>query len=266
MKTSKSRTDASRPVHKICSQQQVQNIIQTVRLQNGELVDYRKIFCIGFNKTGTTSMHALFESLGFQAMDGPHWRKAEHWHVHYQFQTFTDGPPYNFKDLDKKFPKSLFILNVRNLDEWLDSRIEHIKFRMASGSFKPRRNWSLSHRSICEWILKRQAHHLNVLRYFSNRPESFLVINYIKNNRAADIICNFIGKPVVDIKPYVRSTPKLRGTNQVKNQQLLDPCFEELGLKSNEASNDLLCPSLMKLDLNSRFPLDSLNISYDHYL
>jgi len=265
-KKNKFHVPPSRPVYKICSQGQVENIINTIKLLNGEDIDYRKIFCIGFNKTGTTSLHSLFESLGFEAMDGPHWRKTEDWHIHYQFQTFTDGPPSNFAALDYKFPNSLFILNVRNLDEWLDSRVEHIKFRMAAGNFKPKGHWRLSEKSIRHWVLSRQTHHLNVLNHFKDRPESLLVINYIKNPRAADIICRFIKKQPVPSKPYVRSTPAIRDINKIKNQELLDHCYSQLGLSPNETSNDLLCPTLMALETSSQYPNDTKLINYDRYL
>ena len=34
-----------------------------------------KVFCIGFNKTGTSSLHALFEQAGFRSHHGMAWRR-----------------------------------------------------------------------------------------------------------------------------------------------------------------------------------------------
>jgi len=98
----------------------------------------QKVFCIGKNKTGTTSMAHLFRELGLEV--GVQ-RKAEvlteDWlhgeysrlirYVKYGGQAFQDIPfslPGTYKVLDRAFPDSLFILTERkNADVWCDSLI-----------------------------------------------------------------------------------------------------------------------------------------------
>jgi hypothetical protein len=251
-----------RPVRLICQQAQVTEIINTVKLKSGLLKDHKKIFCIGFNKTATTSFHALFESFGILAMDGPHWRKKDDWHVHYQFQAFSDGPPWDFKALDKEFPGSLFILNVRDLDQWIDSRIEHIRHRQKDTNYKPKGIWKISKSAIKKWYTRRESHHLDVLDYFSLRKESLLTINFIRNPHAAEIIANFIGKTTTHEKPYVRSTPKLRSEFGLVNERLIEDSLTELGVDKSDWKYDIFCPSTAGAEISARFPHDTSELVY----
>ncbi|WP_155986118.1 sulfotransferase [Thioalkalivibrio sp. AKL10] len=98
----------------------------------------RKIFVIGRNKTGTTSLRRTFEELGFPVGDQ---REAERLYDRAYFegrfeaivdychsaQVFQDVPfscPGTFRHLDAAFPGSLFILTIRDSPEqWYDSLV-----------------------------------------------------------------------------------------------------------------------------------------------
>ncbi len=90
-----------------------------------------KIFCIGRNKTGTTSLKKAFDELGFITGNQT---VAEKIYDKYYFkdnfkkiikfcktaEVFQDVPfscPETFKYLDKAFPGSKFILTIRDSDE-----------------------------------------------------------------------------------------------------------------------------------------------------
>lgn len=94
-----------------------------------------KYFCIGRNKTGTTSIMKLFQSLD---IDVGNQREAEILTDNFYFRTeykeiidycytadaFQDVPfsyPETFKVLDKEFPHAKFILTVRDPEEWYQS-------------------------------------------------------------------------------------------------------------------------------------------------
>ena len=98
--------------------------------------NYNKIFCIGQNKTGTSSLERLLTLFGFMMGDQPvgevlslDWlidRNAERIIRYcYTADAFQDVPlscPGLYKELDKAFPDSIFILTVRNSpDEWFNS-------------------------------------------------------------------------------------------------------------------------------------------------
>lgn len=95
----------------------------------------QKIFCIGRNKTGTTSLAAEFKELGFPV---GHQRTAEKLIDYYiakdfqpiidycrSAQVFQDAPfswPDTYRYLDAAYPGSLFILSIRdNAEQWYRS-------------------------------------------------------------------------------------------------------------------------------------------------
>lgn len=239
------RVAGVRPVHRKAEPQIVENVIKTTLAKAGLDDSYFKIFAIGFNKTATTSMSKIFEEVGLAAMDGPHWRRNDQWDVHYQFQAFSDGPPESFEFLDQEYPRSKFILNVRDLDQWLDSRIEHIRFRTAEGTHKNRGDWRLTPGAIQSWIKKRNEHHLKVLDYFRDRPEDLIVVNFIRDEDSSAKILSFIGVDAQIDRPYVRSTPNTREDQGLKNAELIAECLAATGVDPSEAKNDLYCPSIV---------------------
>ncbi|MBT8123398.1 MAG: hypothetical protein KJO81_01075 [Gammaproteobacteria bacterium] len=98
--------------------------------------DEIKYFCVGRNKTGTSSLMKAFEDLGFIVGNQ---RAAELLTDRYYFfekfdpiiefcksaQVFQDIPfsyPETFKHLDRAFPNSKFILSIRNdAEQWYRS-------------------------------------------------------------------------------------------------------------------------------------------------
>ncbi len=89
-----------------------------------------KIFCIGRNKTGTTSFKKAFQDLGFSVGNQ---RKAEKLLREYKVQNFNpiidycktaqvfqDFPfsfPKTYKHLDQAFPHAKFVLTIRDSPE-----------------------------------------------------------------------------------------------------------------------------------------------------
>ena len=104
-----------------------------------------KIFQIGFNKCGTTSLHKFFLDNGLKSIhwDSGNLAKKIHRNSKSNLPLLTGYKDYDcftdmesqmdnifiyltlFKELDKQYPGSKFILNVRNREEWIESRIKH---------------------------------------------------------------------------------------------------------------------------------------------
>nr|ALF35146.1 Glycosyl transferase [Vibrio alginolyticus] len=113
-----------------------------------EKVNQMKIFQIGFNKAATASIYHYFKNDGFKAL---HWEggnlsktiksnfeKGLPLLTGYEdFQVFTDmehreedqtafySAEQYFKELDQQYPDSIFILNYRDVDKWVQSRQNH---------------------------------------------------------------------------------------------------------------------------------------------
>src|SRR5438477_12681989 len=105
-----------------------------------------KVFCIGFHKTGTKSLAAALRTLGY-SVTGPNGVKdpnignnvyAMAFDLAERFDAFQDNPwPIIYKELDKRYPGSKFVLSVRGSDSWIKSRWSTSargKLRCGSGS------------------------------------------------------------------------------------------------------------------------------------
>lgn len=104
-----------------------------------------KVFCIGMNKTGTTSLKYEFIRLGYNVanqreIEEKFWAwKNKKWDVIIdyckQYDFFQDFPfsfPNTYKEVDKVF-NAKFILTIRNsAEEWYESLI---RFQTKTGAF-----------------------------------------------------------------------------------------------------------------------------------
>ena len=90
--------------------------------------DSSKVFAIGFPRSATTTMHNLFEDIGFRArhLDRDlceaisrgdyNFSSIENW------DAFSDSPyPLIWKDLYYLYPSARFILHTRPIGKWLKS-------------------------------------------------------------------------------------------------------------------------------------------------
>ncbi len=205
---------------------------------------YAKVFAIGFNKTATTSIHSLFGELGYKARyHDTAWRREDaHW-LHWRGQAFSDGPPRNFRKLDQLYPRSKFILNTRDPLEWMDSRCEHIKLENDAGIFKGG-NWRFDQSTVEAWIHQRNAYHIEVMEYFSDRPQDLLIVNFIRDPEAANKIAAFLGISGDWTKPYSRSTKATRISGQLRHGEMIENALNKLGVEETERNYDLYYPSL----------------------
>ena len=126
---------------------------------------YKKYFVIGFNKTATVTFHDLFLKNKLTSQHTCRWNTDK-------YKCFSDnGDLNNYKKLDLKYEDSIFILNVRELDKWLISRFKH--------GLKCKANWAYPYtRKKCiDWIKRREKYHMEILDYFTERPEKIIIVN-----------------------------------------------------------------------------------------
>lgn len=177
-----------------------------------------KVFQIGFNKCGTDSICRLFKSSGYNAA---HWEKGklartikynfnnnikiltgiENFTCYTDMDSTIDEFPNEafkyFKEIDKQYPGSKFILNIRNIDTWIESRIHHNPF--GKNSTKKYSDLFQHHyglKNIEEvkeyWKNDWETHIKNVLEYFKDRPDDLIVFNIETDN--IDKLINFFNK------------------------------------------------------------------------
>jgi hypothetical protein len=146
---------------------------------------WNKVFCIGLNKTGTTSLHLAFQKMGLKSFHGGTFD--------YRIDAFSDGRYYqNYKDLDKLSPNSKFILNTRELRPWILSRIKHCQ-QPGKGHYTP--GWEKDSRCdsdrIEEWVEQRWQLYREIKEYFKDRPTDLLVLDVCGGDNYQQI-CPFL--------------------------------------------------------------------------
>ena len=174
------------------------------------------------------------------------------------FDCFSDGPALDPSPLDSLFPGSKFILQVRDLQSWIFSRLAHIDRFDRNGTQNLSPEWDQTEFAVKTWIIKRNLFHLHVMSYFSERPHDFMIVNFISDDAAATKICNFLGLNKEYRKPRrnVNPTPEPKALYL----HLFEQSISELGIEEQETKYDLYCPSLVADKRFLRFPFDTSRI------
>lgn len=190
----------------------------------------KKIFCVGFNKTGTTSLKRAFQDLDYTVADQ---QRAESLAAKHYFngaydsiikfcrtaEVFQDVPfscPDAYKIFDSAYPSSKFILTVRDTpDQWYQSITRfHSKLFGKSGAIPTESDLrAASHITqgfMHDYIFSvygtpkndpynkdimvqcYKKHIQEVKKYFSDRPEDLIVINVGKEGEYKRLV-EFLG-------------------------------------------------------------------------
>ncbi len=202
-----------------------------------------KIFCIGLNKTGTTSLEAALKELGFIMGNQrrgelllEEWKNRDFkklFKLCRTAQAFQDAPfsyPDTYKYLDKEFPGSKFILTLRDSDEqwynsitrfhskiWADGKRIPTKEDLMNATYRYKGKPWEGNRALfntpedepykkdvlLEYYNK---HNEDVLSFFKGREGDLLVLN-VADDTAYNKLCEFIGeKPLREGFPWKNKT------------------------------------------------------------
>lgn len=176
----------------------------------------RKVFGIGLNKTGTTTLKACLEHLGYTVCSpdlellrcvdrnelGPVFEFAE------DYDGFQDWPwPLIYKELDKEYDNSKFILTRRKGSEaWFESLKKHA---IKTGPTEYRKivydyEMPLGNKDYHVEIYKR--HNEEVRRYFEGREDDFLEVCWEEGDKW-ERLCSFLGHEVPEVEfPHERKS------------------------------------------------------------
>ena len=185
-----------------------------------------RIFGIGIHKTATTSLHTALTILG---IDSAHWKNA-HWAKAVYEEMINFGKSVTleksyavcdlpitllYKELDKAYPGSKFILTTRHEMKWLKSVRDHWdynynRFRASwdHDPFSHRLHVLLYGRKNFDsrvFLERFRKHNNDVKNYFKNRPEDLLTFN-VDEGDGWEKICNFLKVPIPSV-PYPNIDP-----------------------------------------------------------
>jgi hypothetical protein len=162
-----------------------------------------KIFGIGLNKTGTSSLHRALTALGYTSIHagGPPFRALIDRAIDEQVPLLTHLPEAdaysdlgrlttNFALLDAQYPGSRFVLTTRPVDEWLDSRRRHVE-RNRERKERGQYDGVFLNIDLDRWRQDFENHHRAVRSYYADRDN--LLEMRITEGDGYDELCPFLG-------------------------------------------------------------------------
>lgn len=165
-----------------------------------------KVFCIGYIKTGTTSIGKSLEMLGYRncTFNDKVWNYYTNNEIEKvikyaaKFDSFDDLPWLKedmIPILDKTFPNSKFIYLQRDETSWKAS-LYNWKHKMYGEYPDVDKGWS-----------NYKAHEKFVLEYFQDRPSSEFIILDVRDEKGFRKLSEFLGKPIkTDRFPHYNKT------------------------------------------------------------
>ena len=179
-----------------------------------------KVFCIGFNKTGTTSVEQVLKDFGYPLGNQPAaemllhdcnkqdcGRLIRYCQTAEAFQDIPFSLPQTYRHLDNAFPKAKFILTIRDSKEqWYQSLLRFHAKLFSSDKNRPPSVTDLENALYrykgfgldvmkmvfsypevelydCDYYTKvYEDHNKSVIEYFNDRPGKLLVLNISQPN------------------------------------------------------------------------------------
>ena len=174
-----------------------------------------KAFCVGFQKTGTTSLERALQTLDY-SVAGVFGRQLTFEEFRSTFveaglkiaaehDAVQDMPwPLMFRELDAAFPGSRFILTVRDTDKWYNSIASHFgdkPYHITQNTYGEDAPCPVGHEERFKQVY--EAHNRAVLDYFKDRPDDLLVMD-LERGDGWEVLCPFLGVPMSN-KPFYRT-------------------------------------------------------------
>lgn len=197
-----------------------------------------KVFCIGFQKTGTTSMEVALQMLGMK-VDSVYGRDQSLVEMRrtvvqrgleraHEVDAVQDMPwPLLFRELDEAFPEAQFVLTVRDEEAWWFSILGHFggnsdvmqQLVYGEDAGAPLGNERRYRRIYRE-------HNTRVREYFADRPGKLLEIDF-SGPVDWQPLCSFLG-----VEPPAVPFPK---SNQPKQYPSLKRTLRRRALSAMNA-------------------------------
>lgn len=131
-----------------------------------------KCFFIGMNKTATTYLREYIVN--------KHNIMTQHYHdwdIHNdEYNVFLDGYHYNFDLYDQQFPDSIFVVQTRDIKQWLLSCIKH-EYKFHNEIYD---NYNLHNKLNLLWNMRNELHK-KIINYFMSKKTCRCYIININN-------------------------------------------------------------------------------------
>ena len=130
-----------------------------------------KIFFLGYNKTATCSIYQLMTTNGIKCQHDSKWDIDK-------YQAFCDcGDLQDYKKLYEMYPNAYFILNTRNIKDWLLSRLKHgFTYKQREFGY-PAPSFDI----VEKWLIARLEYYKELKEYFKDK-NNFYILDIDKFN------------------------------------------------------------------------------------
>ncbi len=161
---------------------------------------FNKIFGLGLTKSGTTSLNDALNLIGIPSA---HWIHDDYFeHVLQTYTGICDMPvTTRYRELDRRFPGSRFILTARAFDDWLDScRRWYLSHPAQEGQIAQYRIelYGTPHFDPVVFTRVYHRHHAEVEEYFRGREGDLLKMD-IGGGQEWEALLPFLGRPPLEL-------------------------------------------------------------------
>jgi hypothetical protein len=168
-----------------------------------------RVFGVGLSKTGTSSLSAALNLLGYRSCHYPPLDRLSQ--ILQKHDAATDTSiACCFEELDTRYPGSKFILTLRDTASWLRSAAVEFEGRPVSERWK--REVRLRIYGVLDWdpasfLRAYRRHETHVLSHFAGRLDALLVIDITSGKDRWTPLCRFLQCPVPDLPfPHENAT------------------------------------------------------------
>lgn len=164
-----------------------------------------KVFGIGFPKTGTTTLAAALIELEYTATGGDIEHNARRSYLTLRYDAIINlWSIEKYQSLYIQYPKSKFILTVRDTKSWIDSYksdfvwMGDLSPKKVVGNLKSFISHYPEESEIESNIAAYEQHNKEVETFFKDKKDRFLKVDICNSNiETWDILCKFLG--ILDI-------------------------------------------------------------------
>jgi hypothetical protein len=187
----------------------------------GNPMKERKVFVIGFHKTGTSSLHMALRRLAYSVCDLKHVRDLDlsegSWHVLRnlinRYDAFRGQPwPLFFRQTYDYRPQSKFILTIRPTEAWLTSATKYFGAKTSEkreaiyGVGSP-----IGHEPA--YAARYDRHNQDVMQFFADKPGSLLVMDLAAGAGWREL-CTFLGEKTLPARDFPHRSPDRKRMDQ----------------------------------------------------
>ena len=184
------------------------------------------VICVGFHKTGTTSIGAALSILNYRVKGETSRPLIPILNRNYDkilemlksYNAVQDTPWFKiYKELDELIPNSKFILTIRDEESWYSSAVKHFdNIIIAQHEWIYGRGNGLLKNNKKNAIKVYRNHNYDVKQYFKDRPNDLLILDFTKGV-GWENLCSFLSQDIPDVSfPHANKTSNKKTMSEFK--------------------------------------------------